>query len=616
MAHFSEILGNVLELVRFEYTKKAQNQCFVSNPTNYTRQNTTDRCKHSMADTSLVRLRRNADRFAQDSTDAREEEEDPVVSYDSEEELDLDAFVRQNTDQNEEPAAVEDISDTERRKQATLRRAERKTAEEEEFEKQIKPELLMIVQQLGYSELSKYKPNDEDQTNAIIAPTIFDAEHCKACLRQLQEYLNADTSANRKIWRLLASWKFVEHELLTILVLLRNTESFNEYAPDLIDLLVTMTTLPLLPGEEKEGIELDDDQADVEGLGTREERQRSKNLNFQHKIQLPILQQIKKAFLNKAVMISLIETVMRGFVKAIDAQDENVSIHPEAARDHEDYTISVMTLLVNLLKISDAKPNIATSSDVESNMQELFIKLLKESHALELIIVIVQYLIDQRNSTSNTIFAKAKLLKWYMLSLELITLLIRNEVPTDLFSATSTTKVLYTTTANAAIRTPLSPVNEQPRQVVVTASSDYSKKLLREAMAQEQRENTRIKASIPTRHSRFGGSYVRHNDVGNAKQQRKTMTISSAQVVGGKVKFPTKDTRKSKKRGADEDQENKDEEDDDDQEKTKKKEALAQPSQFVFHNINLARERSLPQVKQAFSRAKMLVEDEMRRKPS
>jgi hypothetical protein len=569
-----------------------------------------------MADTSLLRLRRNADRFAQDSTDAREEEEDPVVSYDSEEELDLDAFVRQNTDQNEEPAAVEDISDTERRKQATLRRAERKTAEEEEFEKQIKPELLMIVQQLGYSELSKYKPNDEDQTNAIIAPTIFDAEHCKACLRQLQEYLNADTSANRKIWRLLASWKFVEHELLTILVLLRNTESFNEYAPDLIDLLVTMTTLPLLPGEEKEGIELDDDQADVEGLGTREERQRSKNLNFQHKIQLPILQQIKKAFLNKAVMISLIETVMRGFVKAIDAQDENVSIHPEAARDHEDYTISVMTLLVNLLKISDAKPNIATSSDVESNMQELFIKLLKESHALELIIVIVQYLIDQRNSTSNTIFAKAKLLKWYMLSLELITLLIRNEVPTDLFSATSTTKVLYTTTANAAIRTPLSPVNEQPRQVVVTASSDYSKKLLREAMAQEQRENTRIKASIPTRHSRFGGSYVRHNDVGNAKQQRKTMTISSAQVVGGKVKFPTKDTRKSKKRGADEDQENKDEEDDDDQEKTKKKEALAQPSQFVFHNINLARERSLPQVKQAFSRAKMLVEDEMRRKPS
>lgn len=574
--------------------------------------------------THLSRLRKNADKFHLN------EEENIVVTYDSEEELDLDEYVRNNTQEETSEEQVEIDDKLELQKNTVERRDERKMVEDEHFDNFIKPELLRIVRGLGYNELSKCQPSDgDDQARTIIDPSIFDSENCFNSLRALQRYLLDDASPNRRIWRQLASWKLVEHELLTILLLLRNTERFNEYSTELIDLMVIMTKLPQSADEEQVVDEdVDEDRASSNSLLGRTEKQRQKILQFQYKTQLPVLQQIKKAFLSKSVMVSLIDTVMHGYVQAASANDDSVNFVPEVLKAHEDYTISVMTLLVNLLKISDAKPNIASSSDVESNMQELFIKLLKDSHALELIIIIVQHLVEQRQNTSNTIFAKAKLLKWYLLSLEMITLLMKNETPTDLFTATSTNKVIYTVPSPSdsgrvpspsdSGRSPLSTVNEQPRQIIINTSSDYSKKLLREAIIQEHRERVRSKAQLPMRHSHFGGNYVRHNDVGNAKkQQRRTMVVSCSQVVGGKVLLPTGDSSKrsdgKSKRFEKEDQEN---EVDEEEEKRKKREASAQPSQFVFHNIGLSREKSLPAVKQAFNRNRMPVKDELHRKTS
>ncbi|KAL0481750.1 hypothetical protein AKO1_012358 [Acrasis kona] len=196
-----------------------------------------------------------------------------------------------------------------------------------------------------------------------------------------------------------------------------------------------------------------------------------------------------------------------------------------------------------------------------------------------------------RRSSCATVADSEKIRYWHLLCAEFMTCVIRNESPRELFSAANGSKVVIEEVDRT--RRPLSPLNNtsaapRTRVTTIVTASEYSKKLLRDAMIQEHRQNMRQPA-LPSRHSRFVGSYVRDSNA-----PKKTMTISSSQVMGGVYKKPTK----AKK--------------DEEQEEEPEPNKLEPASQYVFHNV----ETKTRSMKSAPTKSKLLARDEMNRKIS
>jgi hypothetical protein len=183
-------------------------------------------------------------------------------------------------------------------------------------------------------------------------------------------------------------------------------------------------------------------------------------------LQLRHLQAYKNAFLAPSILTHFATLLGEPVAKEGSERSEDDNVFIEL----------VLTLVRNLLQISDPPEDKNVSNSHRVHMHERLLVLLYESHILELLIVIVQQLGE--NCGMKT---------WNVLILELVYLVFRKEKPGLLLDAEE--------------------VERNPTRAAASVTAIL------------QNERKAMRASLNARHSRFGGTYdVRHNSGGNSRQ--------------------------------------------------------------------------------------------------
>jgi hypothetical protein len=220
---------------------------------------------------------------------------------------------------------------------------------------------------------------------------------------------------------------------------------------------------------------------------------------FHLKTQYRILQEMKLGFLLKNSVASLMETLLPSDESI---QNNNFLLETKQSSSllsYEEYTMLVIQLFVNLLKIPDAIPNVLAANDQISQMQEMLLKQMDQTRMLKFMNAVIQKLFikyDAKFSKSN--YTRQKVIEWYFLCLQFISLVILEETPESLFEADRSLSLLRTTSS------------QNTASYTIPKANDYDKEILKKLLeAEEEQQDLKI-TTVSSRHSRFGGYFVSH----------------------------------------------------------------------------------------------------------
>lgn len=197
-------------------------------------------------------------------------------------------------------------------------------------------------------------------------------------------------------------------------------------------------------------------------------------------------------------MLSLLHLVVISFLLETKQSSSLLS--------YEEYTMLVIQLLVNLLKIPDAKSNVLSSNDQISQMHELMIKQMDETKMFKFINALIQKLFIKYDSkVSRNNFTRSKIVEWYFQCLQFLCLVIHSETPETLFAA----EKALSRVSNPRPGNNISSSGTAARSSsVAPKASDHDQALLRKLLSAQLDQEESQKASISSRHSRFGTYFI------------------------------------------------------------------------------------------------------------
>jgi hypothetical protein len=351
-----------------------------------------------------------------------------------------------------------------------------------EFEAGTKPKLNTLIDGLG-------------KLNGKI---FYHSHDCVERLQLLRDTVENDDE-NRTVWRQLAEWKLLQKELMNIIACNRRY-SDNDEDSDNQDLLFETVSLM---------VTLTDPPKKLSDLNQTSHKRIPKKMDQSYlKDQYRVLQEMKLGFLQRDSVASLMETLLPS---DNNAENNNFLLEREQSSKvltYEEYTMLVVQLLVNLLKIPDAPRNVLSATDQLSQMQEMFIKQLSRTQMFKFINAVIQKLFVKFDTkASSNLFIRKQVVEWYLLCLEFICLITMDETPEALFEAErSLSKPVQRAVASASTTNTSNGTNRAPR--VVAKASDFDQALLKRLVEAEADQTKSQSSGALPRHSRFSGYFV------------------------------------------------------------------------------------------------------------